>query len=510
MFAFDYVSALCSAVEGLTGSVVHEEPRALHYGGIDLRFATERDLYFSAINDPAMQQQFASSRASLGGSPLQRDGHVEARAGDFVCRYFDDGRHMSLRYQPRRTTRARRLLGRGANHIFWPYRAGRFERDLASSAPNLEHARLFIMVHHERFVRYLRPIAEVLGSAGVVWLSTGAELSRQLRSTDVSHVPVDRWNHLHYGRSVHHFSSAPSPGFSYLMALCDALQHLFALRRPSCLLLVEGNAARDEAANQVAKQLGVPTICVQQGWSPFVHNGFRNMSYGKMLIWGDGFADALRPYNPLQDFVVTGSHMLDGAVRESRPAWLREKAAGRRCITFFLQSPMGIIGQRGWRQSLELLVAAAERCPEARFFAREHPIHPLRGEELELVTRHPNVCLAPVDRCSLAELLAVTHASVSIYSTTILESIALAVPPLIYNCTSMPRFNPDVDALGAGLEVHDSALALRQIERLIEDEDFCKSFEPGMDRFRDRFFGKIDGQSCDRIVETIRCVMDDA
>src|SRR5207245_2731811 len=65
----------------------------------------------------------------------------------------------------------------------------------------------------------------------------------------------------------------------------DAVFHL----RPACLVVVEGNAPQDETINQACAQLGIPTVCVQQGWSPVLHNGFRNMSYTRMTVWGQGF-----------------------------------------------------------------------------------------------------------------------------------------------------------------------------------------------------------------------------
>ena len=55
----------------------------------------------------------------------------------------------------------------------------------------------------------------------------------------------------------------------------------------------------------------ISCLCIQQGWSPIVHNGFRNMSFSAMLTWGEGFAELLRPHNPAQRFVVTGSPVFD-------------------------------------------------------------------------------------------------------------------------------------------------------------------------------------------------------
>jgi hypothetical protein len=287
-----------------------------------------------------------------------------------------------------------------------------------------------------------------------------------------------------------------------MLAQFDALQALFSIRRPACVLVVEGNSPGDEVTNQAAQAAGIPIVCLQQGWSPIVHVGFRNMSYSEMLVWGQGFADILRPYNPNQSFVVTGSHTLNSGA-PSPPDWLRSRASRKRVVTFLLQAPRDMIGPRRWREFLNLAAAAAQRWPDGLILVREHPQYQLGAVDLADLGRAPNLCIIRPAQCGLAETLAVSTVSVSIYSTTILESIAAGVPPVIYNCTSMPRFSPDVDSLGAGVEVHDFETALLQIDRILNDHCWYDRLHAEMEKFRERYFHGDDGRSCSRIVSRL-------
>jgi hypothetical protein len=262
--------------------------------------------------------------------------------------------------------------------------------------------------------------------------------------------------------------------------------------------MVEGNSPQDEVLNQVCQQLSVPIICIQQGWSPIIHNGFRNMTYTKMLVWGEAFKELLQPYNPHQQFVVTGSHIIDCIALPSHRAQLSHKG-----ICFFLQGITRLINKNQWAEFLELVKWVATKFTHTRILVREHPSCPLSNEERAEFEQFPNIFLVPTTKYSIGEVLQASRLSVSIYSSTILESIAAGVPPLIFNATSLPRYLPDVQAAGSGIEVKDSESARNEIVRIMTDEGYAAKFEPGLQRFRRQYFCQDDGKPVERIVEEI-------
>src|SRR5690348_1990500 len=78
-FGYDYVQALCSAIEQLTAREVKRDPTRFVHHGADLRYAAERDLYFSLINDPVAQDRFGRQRSMLQSDPLDAGRSVKLR-----------------------------------------------------------------------------------------------------------------------------------------------------------------------------------------------------------------------------------------------------------------------------------------------------------------------------------------------------------------------------------------------------------------------------------------------
>ena len=101
----------------------------------------------------------------------------------------------------------------------------------------------------------------------------------------------------------------------FLELLKDFDNNLFRLQRnkPKCIVTLEGNAPQDIIALEVAKKLKVPCYCIQQGWAPLIHNGFRNMNFSEYFVWGKEFKNLLRKHNPNQKFFITGSPFLSAS-----------------------------------------------------------------------------------------------------------------------------------------------------------------------------------------------------
>jgi hypothetical protein len=211
----------------------------------------------------------------------------------------------------------------------------------------------------------------------------------------------------------------------------------------------------------------VPTICVQHGWSPIVHTGFRNLSFQKMLVWGDLFGELLAPFNSAQKFVVTGLPV--------PIARLRRRAPGEpvKAIGFFLQKGGEAFDDKVWREFLALIDWLAASYPEVDVIVRDHPSTAgLDPDERALLGDHENLKFMNPSSHTLGEVLEVCDIVAAVYSTTLLEAIAVGAIPLICGFGGIPSFWPDLAALGAAIEVHDVAEARQGLDRLINDADF--------------------------------------
>jgi glycosyltransferase involved in cell wall biosynthesis len=248
----------------------------------------------------------------------------------------------------------------------------------------------------------------------------------------------------------------------------------------------------------VAARLGIPCVCLQQGWSPVVHTGFRNMSFDRMAVWGAGFAELLEPHNPDQEFVVTGSPAFDR--RDGAGGDLAEQIGGRRTVGFFTGAVSPLLAQADVDEFMALIPAVASTLPDAAVLVREHPAHPLSQARLAELERLPNVLLAPPRRYPLRDVLLNSDVVVSDYSTTLIEGVAMQRPAVVCNQTSMPRYSPDVEAHGVGIEVKQTAAARDAIARLVSDRAFYDEFTARMPAFRNRFFAGADAGAGARIV----------
>jgi len=246
-----------------------------------------------------------------------------------------------------------------------------------------------------------------------------------------------------------------------------------------------------------AAELGIPSVCLQQGWASVVHVGLRHMQFDRMAVWGNGFAKLLEPYNLAQQFAVTGNPALDPRLSPHESP-IPRLGTGRQ-VLFSLQTVTPMIPAAAMSSFIDLIARIATDCPGTTLLVREHPGHPISRGAFEWSLDAPNLMLVPPEKYALRDVLEASDIVVAITSTTLLEGIALGKPAVVYNCTPLPRYSPDVELWGAGAEVREIETAVTLVQRLLKDDAFYRSFEPGIVRFRDEFFHGLDGEAAKRV-----------
>jgi len=495
---FEYTQAVCRAVELYTHAMEAKNPAAFEYRGANLKYAVERLLYFAFVNNEPQYAMFSACRQGGLSENVEVPTELERDMALHLCGPdLPSGR---VRVKPPERAREEGLLRRIGGKIGRSLGAILDKGD--ASTVRLSGAAgpaVLIYVIQEKFARYLLPVTDRFTVPFAYLLNVNlATLNRDLE-------PFFLKQGLRYIKSLdsgppataRHVREALS-NFYHLTEWYDQVYSDLARIGPECLLLVEGNAPQDAVIHQACVQLSIPVVCVQQGWSPIVHNGFRNMSYTKMLVWGDGFMDILRPFNPEQNFVVTGSHVVDFEEPVGRVS-----QSNRRAICFFMQGVSRLISKEHRNEFLRLVKLVAAEFSDTPVLVREHPSYSLGIEEQADLARFPNIHLTPPKEYPMSEVLGASRLSVSIYSSTILESIAGGVLPLIFNMTSLPAYSPDVHAAGAGLEVKTLEAAIQAIRRIVTDDAYGRQFGPAMEQFRQRYFSRHHQSAADRIVHEI-------
>ena len=465
--AYQFTLWLCELADRVAAAVKQHTPAAFRYRGADLERAFKRAAYFLLVNDEQAHEVFLAERRGRPAPAL----HDAAASTELLREYLQGGDPAgagTVALDP-----VGRLLGAAAR-IGGALRARGPLWALAIQPKFVDHLLPIVQAAGApvRFVTFDDPVTEAhVRKAGLRVLNAGAgtqTLTRSRRSTGLG--------------LVH----------SHALAF-DALWRLMRAQRPAGVLLSEGNAPVYDIANEAARLLGIPTLCVQQGWSPIVHTGFRDLRFGSMAVWGEWFAAALAPFNPRQRFAVLGNHQIGLAGPKAR----RPQSVG-----FFLQRGSRLISEADWQGMLGLVEYAATSLDGARVLVRDHPNAPLTPAELDRLLAHATVRHAPPGAVSLHAALEECDIVVSIFSTTILEAIGAGAMPLIVNVTSMPTYYPDVAAEGAAIEVKDFAAARAALAGLWSSG--AARHADALERMQRRLFAAAGADALRRIAAHLR------
>ena len=475
-----------------TADLVTRDASVFNYRDLNLRHAVERSLYFAFLDLPAAFEAFcgdATSADPMDRSPVYHEAELE------ILRRLKplDRRPNWLLPKQSRIGAVRRIWRRtkGVARNIWSSYFGQTARADRYVRSNFDlNSRIFVHLIDPKFLRYLEPILQKVNQGVMILVDSPPRFGTialpkvTLRSIESATVRVPS-----------HHQDFLSRNYKWMLESVDALTRVLTHSQPDRMLLVEGNSAQDEIVNQVCHQLKIATICLQQGWSPIMHVGFRNMNFDKMLVWGKGFSALFKPYNSGQKFIPVGNHLLSTTSEN-----LNDSRAG---IAFLLQGVAQFITSEVWVDFLELIVWTAKTYPSRSVIVREHPSHPLSGEERALLLQCSNIEMMSAPQFSLKNVFGKSMISVAIFSSTILESISQGVVPIIYNPSTLFHYSPDITQWNAGVEVRSQLGFQSVLAKVVEDPQIREQFSIGMKEFSREFFEYLGDSAADRIVDEI-------
>ncbi len=473
---FDYTRGLCGAIERYTADAVQRRPDAFLYRGMQLRYAVERRLYIQCINSEALFQSYLA--LSGHGAPSLQFPALSALESDIAA--FLPGLNAPAVRPGRRIGRRLHLVARQVYGWLRSRLRGR-RAEGRQSGPDHD---ILIHVVNAKFATYLSPVTQKLGEGEFAYLAA-CDHELGLRMKQSGH-PVVNWSAG--GASLGSvFSSLALSEFFQLMHEADVTLEALRALRPKCVLVVEGNAPLDVITSEACRLIGIPCFCMQQGWSPYIHSGFRNMAYTEMFVWGERFAQLLKPHNPDQKFRVTGSHAVQAGASLSRGS-----ASSARTFSFFLQAPCALLGVAAYDAFVGLIAEAAAAHPQVEIVVREHPGYPLPSVLREKLAACPNVYFSNPAAEPLANVISISEMVVSVFSTVLLEAVAMNVVPLICSIGAMRRFEPDLASLGAAIEVQSIADARRVLDEVIADPARLEPMRRSLPDVARQFFSQED------------------
>jgi hypothetical protein len=478
---FDYIHALTCAIESWSADAVSASPRSFTYRGANLRYAVERVLYFDLANDKWTQNQYI---ASINGSvaPATKAPSVFA---SLIFPYLVRQRN---RAGPHEVNSG---VGSQLSRVSWPRRLlRRVESKLSMPRIDLpaEYKFLFLVIH-PKFVGFVAPLIHELGDSAAFLTIDSPETKALI--TERGHAAV------HLRTVIHRLASDGALAhFSILCNQYDLIYKLLSEHPMSALILTEGNAPICEVAARAASNCKVPTVCVQYGWAPMTHSGFRNLSFDRMLMWGPMFAELLARYNPRQKFAFPGTP------ESIQPPIDLNPARPIRRIGFFLQKDAVVISKKNWQDFLRLIGWVANSLP-VEVIVREHPSTPsLDDAERAIIGTHANIRIISASAQPLAETLAACDIAVSGYSTVLVEAIGAGVIPVIFGA-AIPQYWPDLAGYGAGIEEIDLEVVEDKLRNICVDSELRSGLRNKGAELRPRLFSAVGVEAIDRIVAEI-------
>ncbi|MDF2529166.1 MAG: hypothetical protein K0Q57_46 [Gammaproteobacteria bacterium] len=482
----DYIKDLSEAISMYTKQESLKQPELWNYGGANLQFAVERGLHFGLIEDKQLYALYGDIRQRNLQKSYCFSSSLKKELAKIFCEKYKAKPSITINFKAKLKESIKAfVLGHKVllkAFIYWKskQRAHVFTR----SQPKVD---LLIYIKQEKFIRYLAPILQKLD------LSYAFLRDSYYQAFEFAdNMPVVSTRPCNPDSRLLHLD------MEMLACLYQELYNCLQQSQPKCVLVVEGNAPQDEIMNQVCQKLNIPCLCLQQGWASFVHVGFRNMSYSTMLKWGEVFANKLEPYNPRQKFVMVGNHIL------AEPVVLSQT---RKAIAFFLQGMVRTIPLYYWEAMLKLVVLTAKTFPDRKIIVREHPSFPLSDQEKQLFNAYQNIQFYPPKMYGLAQVLDESCLALSYNSSTIYESIAAGVLPVIIDIPGGITCSPSPAEKGMAVHVQSEQAALDEIKQLLDHDDYYQGFHAAMIQNRSQYFSAYAETAVLNIIQAIHSAM---
>jgi hypothetical protein len=471
-----FFESLTLAIEAWSAAVAKRYPQAFVHLGMDLRHAVERDLFFTLVNDPVLQERFD---ARMDGATLPPAPFDPWRAA--IEPYLIQATSADAQIPPLKP------FSRWRNRVGNMLRLGKpaFATGHLASAPDI----LFLCIH-PKFVDFFKPVAESAGAGAAFLTVNDLPLEGHLYERGLARV----------GLRPTHFSLPAGPLLRHYAHFCGILESFSAMMealKPRLIVVPEGNAPVYELALLAGRKKGIATICVQHGAPAYTNPGFRNWHFDNVLVWGDAFIDPFARHNPGQAFTVAGTPA-------QLPHPVEVGGAPIRSIGFFLQKGATVVPAAEWEALLEFIGWTAREFPGLKVIVRDHPSQPhLTPAERAHLDGLANITFMSPPRISLNDALAACDVVVASASTTLLEAVQSGGIPFIFG-TAYPADFPDIAAAGAAASAPDLPSAKTLLARLAQDSEWRMSLHHAGKRLRPHLFAAVGHEGAARIAALLR------
>jgi hypothetical protein len=468
---YDYWQKLIEGIELYTKLKTKKNKEFFFSEGVNYIVAFERDAYYSIFGNSEYYPQ------------------LQASLKDGVIMYVGNNTHKeifllmfsTLRVKVKKTFkyRVQEFIYINRSSTLW------LREKLAKKYTEyFQSSHLFISIHH-KFIRNFSLFFQKFDNSVFIICDDLEESIKVCESNNYQYIVLRAKSKL-----FNNFNKT-------VWALCcryGHIKYLLDIVQPEFIFFLEGDAPIYELFNLAARQEGnIKTVCLQQGWSPVIHNGFRKMHYDLFLTWSRVFTDILQKYNPDQKFIDVGSYILNS----------KDEEKNGEAITFFYQRVGGFISKKMADSLIDFLLFCADKYPDQLFIVRDHPQISMDDVTMGKILKYDNIKVKNADKYLLPDVLLESKIAISLYSSTLYEAISCNVIPFAFNLTGLPKFNPGFDQKGIGIEVDNFQDAIVKIDKLINNGEYYINIQNNIISFKSQYFKNIGNDAITNIIQAI-------
>ena len=481
--AIGYIESMTWAIERWSLSRIAANADAFRYRRADFRRAVERLIYFKLVNNDHLISDFVSLAAKNRTLRSIDLGIFRDRFEHYLGEEAPKAKGQTAHFKDA----LKNLIGFGQ-----PQSRETSVAEVPVSVDVCPREHILFVAIQTKFVDSLLPIAgRFLPDA--TFLTLDDEVTS--RYLEGQHMPAC---HLKPRQQAKEFVNSEMIAFQNLCVDYDAVTTCLEQSAPRAIVMPEGNAPAYEVVRLAAKEAGVPTICIQHGWSPVLHPGFRGLAFDEMLVWGARFGDLLSEENPSQAFTIAGNPNI------SRTSNCRGLDRPVKTIGFFLQKGGPLIAASDWIGFLDLIAWTAAVFPDIALVVRDHPSGPsLDTDERNRIGTSAHISFSVPSREPLDDVLRDCDIVVAMYSSTLIEALCVGAVPLIVLPSRLAHYHPDLESAGVGVEAADYCDAKEKLQRLISDDEFRVSLLAAAKKHEGEFFARAGEDAIEFITERI-------
>jgi len=353
-------------------------------------------------------------------------------------------------------------------------------------------------------LRTVAAMMDAMGRAFELWTSTAHASRQEFRIGDVSYWPLVR-------RAAALHVLIWSPKLRHVQALAARAMRASPKAR---LLTSTDVTAYNRVLVDTARTFGVPTMGIQHGITG-EPNGHVVVHVDTLATWGVQAEDwykkeALsRALDQRARFVVTGNPRFDSLA--ARVAQLPTATAGpfTVCVcTAFLSDFSVSASEYENLVMIHTVLEWARDKPDVRVIHKMHP-----GEEPEYYVHAARALgwdplkMTTIREPILHDILLQSHVQVSVYSSTVLESIALGTPAIVFDAVVQrvmidhaPHRLRDVPGVAMAYTLADVATRLDEMKAAPQQDRAALASSPQLHAF----LSGLDGEATNRVAALVR------